>query len=138
MVCRAREVVTETAAAGKAVCSIKSHNFRIEVLGGSNAGNVGAPVWEGGEECRRIFAIVGEAIVSGPDTVVATGSKERCALCSQLSEELADLLSVCFGDRLLVITVGRADNLWKGIDIQDCVEELQVRFIGVGSWILCQ
>ena len=120
----AREVIAETATAREAVSFVECRDFGVEVLGGADAGYVGAAVWEGGKEGSGVVAIIGEAVSGSSYTVVATCGEEGCAFGSQLSEELADFFGVMYGNGLLVVTVGRADDLRKSIHVQDCVKKL--------------
>ena len=120
----AREVVAETATAREIISFVECGHFGIEVLGGANAGYVRASVREGWKERSGMVAVIGEAISSSSYAIVAACGEEGCAFGPQLRKELADLLGVMYGNGLLIITVGGADDLRKRIHVQDCVKKL--------------
>ena len=82
LVRRAREVVAEATAAGKIVARVERSNFGVEVLRRANRGDVGAAVWEGGQEGRGVFAVVGEAFAARSDAIVTAGAEKCNATCS--------------------------------------------------------
>ncbi len=113
----AREVVAEATTTGEAVLRIECCDLGAEVLCGTNARYVGASVGEGWEESGCVLAVIGEAVASGSNTVVAACGEEGCSSSSELGEEGADFLGVGFWNGLFVVTIRVADDLREGTHI---------------------
>ena len=111
LVTRTREVVGEAPSGSKIVSRVEGGNFRIEVLGRAYRGDIGAAVRERRQEHGGVLAIVGDAFAAGADAIIATSTKECNASSTKLSELVADRLSIRQGNSLLVVAIGRADDL---------------------------
>ena len=89
----------------------ESCNFRLKLLGSSNSRDIRARGRESGEESARVLSIIGETcgVVLTSKSTITAGNQERSTTSTDLSELLANTLSVGFWNSLLVIYVRCAD-----------------------------
>ena len=127
LIARTREVVGEAPSGSKIVSRVEGGNFGIEVLGRAYRGDIWAAVGERRQEHRGVLAIVGDAFAAGADAKIAAGAKECNASGTKLSELVANRLGIRQGDSLLVVAIGRADDLRDVILGEDILKPGQVR-----------
>lgn len=91
---RSRPILRE-AAAGHVGC-----NFWTVSLGTTDRGNIWACCWKAREKFSFAFAIIGQARRSRAK--IACSDDDRDSTGTQLTEHVADLLAIAFGDVLLI------------------------------------
>jgi hypothetical protein len=96
----------------------------------------GRDIWAGSREIwqehARVFAVVAEARLVGPNAIVAAGKEERHAAGAELCELLADAQGVGLRDALLIVAVRGADYLGDGGEAEDVVYPDEIGLIRVG------
>ena len=123
------EVVGEASAGSEALDS----SLGVEVGGAADGGDPRAAGGEVREELGGVLAIVGLAGSVGADTSVTGGDEVGDTASTELSEARADTAGVGLRDSLLIVTVGRREDVGQVVLGEDVVEESEVRLVGVGG-----
>ena len=112
MVFGTREVIGKAATTRESVPRIIRRDLGGEILGSAYGSDEGAAVGEGREEHGSVFAVVGDAGPRTPDSTVAACSEKGYAARAELCELVADSAGVGKGYGLLVVAIGRGNDLW--------------------------